>query len=62
MEPDPSIWELLIAFLVAGITAILRMSLIVFPIIGVGIWTVSRVRRRNSRNRAGSRTGPSTRS
>jgi heme/copper-type cytochrome/quinol oxidase subunit 2 len=53
---------LLIAFLVAGITAILRMSLIVFPIIGVGIWTAARVRRRNNRNRAGSRTGPSTRS
>ncbi|MDQ0950992.1 branched-subunit amino acid transport protein [Streptomyces phaeochromogenes] len=51
MDPDPSIWELLITFLVAGITAIVTMSLIVFPIIGVGIWTVFRVRRRRSHDR-----------
>lgn len=54
MEPDPSIWELLFAFLFVGIVALVRMSLIVFPIIGVGIWTVSRVRRRRSRDRQSS--------
>ncbi|MFJ9680963.1 hypothetical protein ACIRP2_23340 [Streptomyces sp. NPDC101194] len=48
MEQDPSIWELLVTFLFVGITAVVTMSLIVFPIIGVGIWTVSRVRRRRS--------------
>ncbi|MFE7709752.1 hypothetical protein ACFU6I_29085 [Streptomyces sp. NPDC057486] len=46
MEPDPSIWELLVAFLFAGTIAMVTMSLIVFPVIGVGIWIVSRVRRR----------------
>lgn len=51
MEPDPSIWELLFAFLIVGIVAIVRMSLIVVPIIGAGIWTVSRIRRRRSRDR-----------
>ncbi|MEU6013847.1 hypothetical protein ABZ826_07180 [Streptomyces sp. NPDC047515] len=51
MEPDPSIWELLATFLFMGITAIVTMSLIVFPIIGVGIWTVSRVRRRRDGGR-----------
>jgi hypothetical protein len=51
MEPDPSIWELLVTFLFIGIIATVRMSLILFPIIGVGIWTVSRVRRRRSGGR-----------
>lgn len=51
MEPDPSIWELLFTFLFVGIIATLRVSLIVFPIIGAGIWMVLRVRRWRSRNR-----------
>lgn len=51
MEPDPSIGELLVTFLFVGIIAIVTMSLIVFPIIGVGIWTVSRVRRRRGVSR-----------
>ncbi|MFD7093037.1 hypothetical protein [Streptomyces sp. NPDC056652] len=55
MEPDPSIWELLFAFLLAGIVGIVRMSLIVIPVIGAGIWVVSRVRRLR-----GSRSGPDT--
>lgn len=51
MEPDPSWWELLFAFLVMGIIAVAQMSLIVLPLVGAGIWTVSRVRRRRSRER-----------
>ncbi|MFJ9213366.1 hypothetical protein CU044_6224 [Streptomyces sp. L-9-10] len=51
MEPDPSIWELLFVFLFGGIYAIARMSLIVFPVIGIGIWAVSRIRRLRGRSR-----------
>ncbi len=51
MEPDPSIWGLLFTFLLGGVVAIVRMSLVVLPVIGVGIWAVSRVRRLRGRSR-----------
>ena len=51
MEPDPSWWELLFTFLLVGIIAVAQMSLIVLPLVGAGIWTVSRVRRRRNRGR-----------